>query len=149
MRGIALGLVLLLAACGSSGPPPPPPTSAVQPEPIDYFVITKNKLYGSGCNFVADNGGMTALVLAQEKEAIFKLKGQIVRVAADKTSQILPESAHSRYSDDKYTVLLAPIPGTEPKENGVIQSLPTSLAIMDPKGRVQFAAKGTVQCKPM
>jgi len=149
MRGIALVPVLLLAACGSGGPPPPPPASTIQLEPIDYFVITNNKLYGAGCNFVAENGGMSALVLAQEKEAIFKLKGEIVRVAADKKSQNFPESAHSRYSDAKYTVLLAPLPGTDPVENGVVQTLATSLAIMDPQGRVQFSAKGTVQCKPM
>ncbi len=149
MRGIALGLVLLLAACGSGGPPPPPPASTIQPEPIDYFVITNNKLYGAGCNFVAENGGMTALVLAQEKEAIFKLKNRIMRVAADKKSQNFPESAHSRYSDDKFTVLLAPLPNAEPVENGVVQTLGTSLTIMDPHGRIQFFAKGSVQCKPM
>lgn len=149
MRGIALGLVLLLAACGKSGPPPPPPLSTIQPEPIDYFVITNNKLYGSGCNFVPENGGMAALLLAQEKEAIFKIKDTVVRVAADKKSQNFPEGAHSRYSDGKYTVLLAPLPGAEPIENGLVQMLGTSLTIMDPQGRIQFFAKGSVQCKPM
>lgn len=149
MRGIALGMVLLLAACGPGAPPPPPPASTIQPEPIDYLVITNNKLYGGGCNFVAENGGLSALVLAQEKEAVFKLKDQIVRVAADKKSQNFPASAHSRYSDSKYTVLLAPLPGAEPVESGEVQTLGTSVTIMDPQGRIQFFAKGSVQCRPM
>lgn len=148
MRRTGLALALVLAAC-SKGPPPPPPLSTIQPEGIAYFDITQNKLYGSGCNFVPENGGMSALVLAQEKEAIFKLKGQLVRVPADKKSQNFPESAHSRYSDAKYTVLLAPLPNAEPVENGVVQTLGTSLTIMDPQGRIQFFAKGSVQCKPM
>ncbi len=148
MRGIALGLVLLLAACGSP-PPPPPPASTVQPEPITYPDIKDNELYGAGCNFAADGGGMSALVLAQEKEAILKVKGKIVRIPADKKSQILPETARTRYIGPGNIVILAPLPGAEPSENGVIRSLAASLTIMDLQGRIQFFSKGQLQCKPM
>ncbi len=148
MRGIALGLVLLLAACGSA-PPPPPPASTIQPEPITYPDIKGNELYGAGCNFSADGGGMGALVLAQEKEAILKLGGNILRIPADKTSQILPETARTRYVGAKTILILAPLPGAEPSENGVVKSLATSVTIMDLQGRIQFFAKGQVQCKPM
>ena len=149
MRKNILALALLLAACGKAAPPPPPPASTIQLEDIDYMAIKTNKLYGAGCNFVADGGGIAALVLAQEKEAIIKLKGEIVRVPADTTSQMLPESARTRYADAAHIVILAPILGTAPTENGVVQSLPVSLAMLDPQGRVQFTAKGQVQCKPM
>lgn len=149
MRKLVPGLVLLLAACSAPPPPPPPPASVVQPEEIDYLAIKTNKLYGGGCNFVAEGGGISALVLAQEKEAIIKLKGQIVRIPADTGSQILPETARTRYAGAEHILILAPIPGTPPTENGVIQSLATSLTILDPQGRIQFFAKGQVQCKPM
>lgn len=150
MRKLLPGLVLLLTACSESAPPPPPPpASAIQPEEIDYLAIKTNKLYGAGCNFVAEGGGISALVLAQEKEAILKLKGQIVRIPADTGSQILPETARTRYAGPDRILILAPIPGTVPTENGVVQSLATSLTILDPQGRVQFFAKGQVQCKPM
>ncbi len=148
MRRGALGLVLLLAACGSP-PPPPPPASTVQPEPIDYLVIKSNELYGAGCNFVSEGGGLSALVLAQEKEAILKLKGKIIRIPADKKSQILPETARTRYIGPENILILAPLPGAKPVEAGVVQSLATSLTIMDLQGRIQFFAKGQVQCKPM
>jgi hypothetical protein len=149
MRGTVLGLVLMLAACGSGAPPPPPPASTIQPEPITYPDIKDNELYGAGCNFTPEGGGMSALVLAQEKEAIIKLKGKIVRIPADKKSQILPETTRTRYIGTDRILLLAPLPGAEPLENGVIRSLATSLTIMDPQGRIQFFAKGVVQCKPM
>lgn len=153
MRRIALGTMLasafLLAACGKAPPPPPPPPEAIQLEGIDYLVIKDNKLYGASCNFVAEGGGMSALVLAQELEAIIKLKGKIVRIPADKASRQLPEGARTRYVDSEHILILAPLPGGEATENGVVQSLPTSLAITDGLGRPQFSAKGQVQCKPM
>lgn len=148
MRRSVLGVVLLLAACGKNEPPPPP-LSAVQPEEIDYLVIKTEKLYGAGCNFVADGGGIAALAMAQEKEAIIKLKGKIVRIPADKNSQILPETARTRYVGPENILILAPLPDAKPIENGVVQTLATSLTITDPIGRIQFFAKGQVQCKPM
>jgi hypothetical protein len=148
MRPVALGLVVLLAACGKAAPPPLPPLSAIQPEGIDYATIKANNLFGGGCNFVAEGGGLAALVLAQEKEAIIKLKGKIVRIPADKGSQMLPETARTRYADADHILILAPIPGGPPTEMGQIQSLPIRLAIVDAAGRPQFAAKGMVQCKP-
>jgi len=148
-RGLALGTVFLLAACGEGPPPPAPPANAITPGPIDYFDITQNKLYGGGCNFVADGGGMAAIVLAQEKEAIIKLEGKLVRIPADTGSQILPETARTRYSGPDHILILAPIPGAVPTVNGVVQTLPVSLAIVNPAGKQEFAAKGQVQCKPM
>lgn len=149
MRAIALGLFVGLAACSAPPPPPPPPGKAIKLEEIDYLVMKANKLYGGGCNFVADGGGLAALVLAQEKEAIIKVGGKIVRLPADTASQILPETARTRYLDSERILILAPIPGTVPTENGVMQSLPVSLAIIDPRGHPLFNAKGQVQCKPM
>ena len=149
MRAIALGLVVGLAACSAPPPPPPPPGEAIKLEEIDYLAIKANKLYGAGCNFVADGGGLAALVLAQEKEAIIKVGGKIVRIPADTASQILPETARTRYLDAERILILAPIPNTVPTENGVVQSLPVSLAIIDPRGNPLFSAKGQVQCKPM
>ncbi len=149
MRGTVLGLGLLLAACGPGGPPPPPSAGSIQPEPINYPDIKTNELYGAGCNFAANDGGMSALVLAQEKEAIIKLKGKIVRIPADTKSQILPETARTRYVAPDRILILAPLPGAEPSENGVVRSLATSLTITDPRGQIQFFTKGQVQCKPM
>ncbi|MFM9936934.1 MAG: hypothetical protein ACKVOL_12145 [Novosphingobium sp.] len=148
VRVDGLVLALLLAACGKGAPPPLPPLNAIQPEGIDYPTIKANNLFGSGCNFVADGGGLAALVLAQEKEAIIKLDGKIVRIPADTGSQILPATARTRYINADHILILAPIPGGPPAEIGQIQSLPIRLAIVDAAGRPQFTAKGIVQCKP-
>lgn len=130
----ALGSVFLLAAC-SKAAPPLPPLNVIKPEEIDYPTIKANNLFGSGCNFVADGGGLAALVLAQEKEAIIKLDGKIVRIPADTGSQILPATARTRYVNADHILILAPIPGGPPAEIGQIQSLPIRLAIVDKAGR--------------
>ena len=147
--GIALGLVFALAACGKGAPPPPPPQADIHPEEIDYQVMKTNNLFGAGCNFAAEGGGLGALVLAQEKEAIIKLEGKVVRLPADKASRLLSDFARTRYADGARILILAPIPGTLPAEIGQIQSLPTKLAIIDTVGRPLFSAKGQVQCKAM
>ena len=127
MRKLLPGLALLLAACSQEAPPPPPPpVNAVQPEEIDYLAIKEGKLYGAGCNFVAEGGGIAALALAQEKEAIIKLKGKIVRIPADTGSQILPETARPRYAGPEYILHLAPIPGTPRTQNGAVSTPPTN-----------------------
>ena len=148
MRRIALGLVFLLVAC-KAAPPPAPAPQAIQPEGIDYPAIKAHKLYGNGCNFVAEGGGLAALVLAQEKEAILKLAGKIVRIPADTSSQLLSDFARTRYADASHILILAPIPGGTAVVNGQVQNVPVRLAIVDAAGRPEFTAKGLVQCKSM
>ena len=57
LKPASLALLMALAAC--SGAKPEAPKLTLQP--ILYFDVTQNKLYGSGCNFVPSNGGMPSL----------------------------------------------------------------------------------------
>jgi len=148
MRAIAVAALFLLGAC-SSAAPPAAPANAVSPEIIDYFDITRNKLYGSGCNFAADGGGMGALVLGQAEQAVMQLDGKIVKIAADKTSKPLRQGSWSRYADSAYVLRFVPIKNGKNSVNGVVESLDVHISLTDPAGKALYAAKGQVQCKPM
>jgi hypothetical protein len=148
MRNLAFGLLVLLAAC-SEPAPPPPPANAIEPGTIDYFDITKNKLYGSGCNFVADGGGMGAILLAQGAQAVLKLDRKLVKIAADKASKPLKQGSWTRYSDPAYTLTLNPVEDGKGKVNGVVEMLTAQMTLSDGAGKVLFTAKGQAQCKPM
>lgn len=148
MRKLAMGFVLMLTAC-SDPAPPLPPTNAIEPGTIDYFDITKNKLYGSGCNFVADGGGMGAILMALEADAVLKLNGKLIKIAADKASKPLKQGSWTRYKDPAYTLTLAPVDDGKGKVNGVVEILTAQMTLSDGAGKVLFTAKGQAQCKPM
>jgi len=125
------------------------PAKPIAPQPIHYFDITKGKLYGAGCNFVAVDGGMGAVLLAQADRAIIKLDDALVVLAADKGSARLPQGAWSRYSGRDRALTLTRIDDGKAGANGVVGSFSGQLVITDADDRPVYSAKGTVQCKPM
>lgn len=125
------------------------PAREISPQVIDFFDISKGKLTGSGCNFVPDNGGMGAVLLAQEDRGIIKLDGQIVVLAADKGSAKLPQRGWSHYTGREWALTLTRIDDGKAKAMGVIDSFDGQLVISDADSRPVYTAKGNVQCKPM
>lgn len=125
------------------------PTRPITPQPIVYFDIRDNKLYGSGCNFVPDGGGMGAVLLAQGERGVIKLDGKLVLLAADKGSKALPQGAWSRYSGKEFALTLTRIDDGKAKKNGVVDLFSGQVVITDPHDSVVYNAKGDVQCKPM
>ena len=125
------------------------PAREITPQVIDFFDISKGKLTGSGCNFVPDNGGMGAVLLAQEDRGIIKLDGQIVVLAADKGSAKLPQHGWSHYTGREWALTLTRIDDGKAKAMGVIDSFDGQLVISDADSRPVYTAKGNVQCKPM
>lgn len=126
-----------------------PPAKAIAPQAIDYFDIKDNKLVASGCNFVADGGGMGAIAMAQADRAVIKLDGKIVALAADKGSTRLPQEAWSHYSGKEYALTLTLVQGGKRVMNGVIEMIDAHLVVTDPHDQVVYDSKGSVQCKPM
>lgn len=144
----ALPLVLAsaLAAC-SGGKPDAAPQLALQP--ILYFDVTQNKLYGSGCNFVPSNGGMGAVFLAQAERGLIKVDDHIVEIPLASDATPLPQGAHTRYAGPLYSAQLTPVPGGKRKTMGVIAVFPAHLVIADAKRQPIYDATGDAQCKPM
>ena len=142
--GIAAAL-LALAAC--SGGKPDMPKLALQP--ILYFDVTRNKLYGSGCNFVAAGDGMGAVFLAMEARGLIKLDDHILAIPAAADAAPLPQGAHTHYAGPLYAATLVPVAGGKHKTLGVVSVFTGHLLITDARGQTVYEATGDIQCKPM
>lgn len=170
MRGIVAGaaVLVLLAACSSQTPAEKaaedaravaqveaaqrngqPPVKPIDPQPIMFFDIRDGKLTGTGCNFVADGGGMGAILLAQDERGVMKLDGKLVIFASDKGSTQLPQGAWSRYSGKEYALTLTRIDDGKAVKNGLVDLFSGQVVVTDPFDRVVYKARGNVQCKPM
>jgi hypothetical protein len=137
---------LAVTAC-SAAKPDPAPQLALQP--ILYQDITQNKLYGSGCNFVASDGGMGAVFLAQDKRGLIKLDGHIAEIPVATDAAALPQGAHTHYSSPLFSATLTKVPGGKHKAMAVVEVSSARLVITDAKRQPVYDATGDMQCKPM
>lgn len=118
-----------------------PPAKPISPQPMAYMEISQNKLYGAGCNFVPDGGGLGAIVLAQHDRAFLKLDGKIVTLASDAGSTKMPQGSWSRYSGREHALTLTRV------GEGEGDAFVGRVVITDPYDQVVYQARGTVQCK--
>lgn len=133
------------------------PAREVVPEPILYPDIMQGKLIAAGCNFVADGGGMGAVLMAQADRGVIKLGGHLVALAADKGSARMPLGSWSHYVGRDYALTFTRIGGASasasasastPSGGGVqAQAFRAQVVISDADARAVYAAKGEAQCK--
>ncbi|MDT0507866.1 hypothetical protein [Novosphingobium sp. MMS21-SN21R] len=122
-----------------------PPVQPLEPQAILYPDITNGKLHGTGCAFVADGGGIGAVLLAQDKRGVIKVNGELVVLAPDTGSAKMPLGSWSRYTGKAFALTLtasAPITplGTGKKFKG-------KLVITDAYERPVYEATGDAQCR--
>ncbi|WP_324827466.1 hypothetical protein [Qipengyuania zhejiangensis] len=122
------------------------PVELLVPEAILYPDIEKNNLYGAGCSFVPDGGGMGAIALAMADEGYMKRRGEILQFAADKGSDELPYLARRKYDgkDVSFTLDLDADSGQRSGEDTSDYS--AELTVRDGKDRVVYSSKGLAQC---
>ena len=159
MRLLAISALLVLGAC-SDGPSEEerqadvaeveanqqPPVEQFEPDPIRYREIEKYDLFGAGCSFAPDGGGLGAVALGLADEGYLKRNGEIVRLAADKGSDELPYLARRKYDGTDYSFTL-----DLDRESGAPTGDETSdysgtLTVRDGKDRVVYSSTGIAQC---
>lgn len=122
-----------------------PPVEPIAPQPILYPDISKHNLHGTGCAFVADGGGIGAVLLAQDTRGVLKLNGEVQILAPDTGSAELPKGSRSRYTGKEYALTLT---ATGPVEAvGTSAHFAGRLVITDEFERPVYDAVGDVQCK--
>ena len=115
-------------------------------EPIDYPDIEQNDLYGAGCNFAPDSGGMGAVAIAMAEEGYLKRKGEILTFAADSGSRELPYLARSKYDGKAYSFSLDIDEASEAPTGIETSDYSGELTVEDQYGGVVYQATGIVQC---
>lgn len=123
---------------------PAPETLAL--EGIGYPDIEKNDLYGAGCNFAPDGGGMGAVAIAMAEEGYLKRKGEILTFAADSGSRELPYLARSKYDGKAYSFSLDIDEASEAPTGMETSDYSGKLTVEDQYGGVVYQASGIVQC---
>ncbi len=161
MRHLLLASVFLLAGCG---PTPEeqaaqdaqavaevranqvPPPERVEPEPILYPDIEEHELFGAGCNFVPEGGGLGAIAIAQEDRGYMKRGGEVLTFAADKGSARQPLGSYRKYDGRLFGFTLE-LTGDAGEQEGIeTVNIPANLTVRDGRGRTVFAAPGIAQC---
>lgn len=122
-----------------------PPAKPLDLQPILYPDITKNKLHGTGCAFVADGGGLGAVLLAQDERGVIKYADSVKVLAPDAGSAKLPKGSFSRYTGKENAVTLTTVgPVTAV---GGSEQFKGKLIVTDAFERPVYEATGDVQCK--
>lgn len=123
-----------------------PPPVALAPQKILYPDIEEHDLFGAGCNFVPEGGGIGAIVLAQPGRAVMKIDEEIMIFAADKGSAQQPLGTWRQYDSREYGIELAIAEGQGEQAGSETVDFPAELTIHDGNDRVVYEAKGLAQC---
>lgn len=122
-----------------------PPVKPLDLQPIHYPDIKQHKLHGTGCAFVAEGGGLGAVLLAQDKRGVIKLNDEVVILAADAGSAKMPKGAWSRYTGKANALTLTAIGPITPV--GGADEFDGKVVITDAFERPVYQANGHAQCK--
>lgn len=123
-----------------------PPPEELQLEPIRYREIEQNELYGTGCSFAPDGGGMSAVALAMAETGHFLRGDKLITLAADKGSPELPYLARRKYDGAAYSMTLD-LDEAEGEQSGEETSdYPATLTIRDASEQVVYRKSGIAQC---
>jgi hypothetical protein len=120
-----------------------PPVQDITPEPISPADMERHDLYGAACNF-APGTSFGTRVIARDADAWMKIKGDMVRFAADPGSRELAAGVRSLYSGKAYAVQLA-IKG-EGKVAGQSKDYEGTVTVRDAYGREIYEGTGLTRC---
>lgn len=119
-----------------------PPAKALTPQPILFPDIRAASLYDPGCAFVAEGGGLGAIVMTEAKRAAIKPGKDVVILASDPGSTQMPSGTWSRYvGKENALTLTRQSPGSDES------NWTGKLVITDAKDQVVYEATGLVQCR--
>lgn len=123
-----------------------PPPVALAPQKILYPDIEKYDLFGAGCNFVPEGGGMAAIVLAQPDRAYMKLDDDLMVFAADKGSTRQPLATWRQYDSRDFGLELAITDETGEQIGSETVRFDARMTVRDGKDRVVYQSAGMAQC---
>lgn len=140
-------LAMSLTACGGSAPEEKAASDArvielLDPQPILFPDIQSASLYGPGCAFAPEGGGMAAIVMTQGQRAAIKLKDGLVMLAPDLGSTAMPRGTWSRYAGKTHALTLTRI---DAKAGDTAWH--GKLVITDANDQIVYETTGLAQCK--
>lgn len=123
----------------------PPPEELVLGA-IRYREIEQHDLFGAGCSFAPEGGGLAAVALAMAETGHFLRDGELITLAADKGSKELPYLARRKYDGKAYSMLLDLDEAAGKQSGEETSDYPATLTIRDAHGAVVYREPGIAQC---
>lgn len=123
-----------------------PPPIAVEPEPIRYPDIERHDMFGAGCAFAPDGGGMGALAILQGERGFVKIDGEVRELAPNVGSEEGPLGVRARYAGREYALVLRLDPRSEQGSGYETVHYDARLTIEDGRGRAVYDSAGRAQC---
>ena len=123
----------------------PPPVELALGQ-IRYREIEMHDLYGAGCSFAPEGGGMAAVALAMADTGHFIRDDELVTLAADKGSAELPYFAHRKYDGTAYSMTLDLDEEAGERSGYETSDYPATLTIRDHHESVVYRESGIAQC---
>lgn len=144
MRAILpLCALLALAGCGEGAPASEAPKLDLQrigaPEMEQYDI------YGNGCVFVPEGGGISAIFITDDAKAYIRPGGKVVKLAKVEGSAELPSGAWQDYAGENYSVSLT-ISGTGNQRATEVTDYAGHFTVRDATGAELYKADGLARC---
>ena len=132
-----------IAAVEALQTPPPQP---IVPQPIGYPDIEKHNLYGAGCSFAPEGGGLGAIALAQTKAGYMKIDNAIQRFAPDVGSAEMPLGTRAKYDGTSNSFRLSLL-DEKGKQSGMeTVDFKAHLVVRNSSDAIVYEADGIAQC---
>jgi len=122
------------------------PPTPIDPDPILYPDIERNKLYGASCAFAPEGGGLGAIALAMADAGYMKIDGAIQRFAPDPGSKEQPLGTRVEYDGRSYSFTLALGAGEGRQSGQETTDFSATLTVRNPGDEVVYRSKGIAQC---
>tara|TARA_A100001391_G_scaffold168044_2_gene128507 strand:+ start:353 stop:838 length:486 start_codon:yes stop_codon:yes gene_type:complete len=123
-----------------------PPPEKLELGAIRYREIEQHNLYGAGCSFAPEGGGLSAVALAMAETGHFLHDGELVTLAADKGSTELPYLARYQYDGTDYSMSLDLDEGEGEQVGEEVSDFPATLTIRDAHDQIVYRKDGIAQC---
>ncbi len=123
-----------------------PPPEQLELAPIRYREIEQHDLFGAGCSFAPEGGGLAAVALAMGETGHFLRGSELVTMAADKGSKELPYLARRKYDGKAYSMVLDLDEAAGKQSGEETSDYPATLTIRDANDEVVYRKPGMAQC---
>jgi len=135
--------LLVLAGCG--GERAPAKAAQLELQPLGAPEMEKYDIYGSGCAFIPQGGGIGSLFLTDDAKAYIKVHDEVVLLTKAEGSGELPFGAWQDYAGEGYSVSLT-VSGAGEQKGDEVVDYAGHFVVRDASGTELYKADGLAEC---
>lgn len=123
-----------------------PPMIEITPETIRYPDIEAHQMFGVGCSFTPDGGGLGATAITLLDAGFMKVGGEVERFAPDAGSAETGFGTRTKYDGRRHSMRLLLTEQDGEQKGPETFEYDARLEVRDGQDRVVYASDGYAQC---